>query len=75
MSHFSYHFFLHSDWLFQLFLLYDWFIKIVQLQAQNSAIYAKLIMSGTNQTVGMIIIIIMIIVIILMMNMILVLVM
>ena len=52
MSHFSNHFFLHSDWLFQLFLLYDRLIKIVRLQAQNSVIYAELIMSGTNQIAG-----------------------
>ena len=52
MSHFSHLFFLHFDWLFQLFLLYDWLIKIVRLQTQNSEIYAKLIMPGTNQIAG-----------------------
>ena len=52
-------FFLCCDWLFELFLLCDCLIGIVRLQsqtvrlqAQNSAIAAKLLFLETNQNAG-----------------------
>ena len=40
------------DWLFEFFLLCDWLFRTVRLQAQNSAIRAKLLFLGANQNAG-----------------------